>query len=122
MAACLFLLGQERAVPLAVLDVWLVKFVAAQKFGIKENDLEAESKCQHGSACKQVGSNGKQYDPNTRRLRHWPVFRQQKTVFAPDDALLATIEALGKTRLSHVLTGFNHENKIKQTNKRITTG
>lgn len=23
---------------------------------------------------------------------HWPVFRQQKTVFAPDDALLATIE------------------------------
>lgn len=32
MAACLFLLSQERTVPLAVLDVWLVKFVAAQKF------------------------------------------------------------------------------------------
>ena len=34
----------------------------------------------------------------TRRQRHWPVFRQQKTVFAPDDALLATIEAWDENR------------------------
>ena len=103
MAACLFLLSQERTVPLAVLDVWLVKFVAAQKFDkiwhqgerlIKKPNQNVDMG-RHGSACKQVGCNGKQYDPNTRRLRHWPVFRQQKTVFAPDDALLAIIEALG---------------------------
>ena len=50
MAACLLFLGQERAVPLAVLDVWLVKSVAAHIYQIwhqGERDRTGKKPNQH---------------------------------------------------------------------------